>query len=278
MLRRMVNSHALRLVPGWNFSELLQARRSASWTRSSASETEPDREIANARKFLISPSSPSLKLAVGIAAPLGLRSPVSSLEASQQFHELFRQRRLNQVGVVSLQRPSDRLQGLRVGRREVRHRVGVLASSVHDQHPRGGNAGEPIWFPAQEGLFIAAKFRRPGGAPLRQAAPGKPEDGRNEERDQGDDEYDLRGGESGSGDDAEAECAGDQGNDKKGDRPTKHDVLLTAPIAVRLNVGDLAMFQCSSIGASRPVRPVSPLRRVATAGQGRFLFGESKGY
>ena len=42
----MVNSHALRLVPGWNFSELLHARRSDSWTRSSASETEPDSEIA----------------------------------------------------------------------------------------------------------------------------------------------------------------------------------------------------------------------------------------
>src|SRR5690242_12281119 len=117
MLRRMVNSHARRLVPGWNFSELLHARRSASWTRSSATETEPDREIANARKFLISPSSSSLKLAVGIAPLLRLRSPISDLEASQQFHEPFRQRRLNQVGVMGFQRPPDRLQGLRIGRR-----------------------------------------------------------------------------------------------------------------------------------------------------------------
>jgi hypothetical protein len=30
-----------------------------------------------------------------------------------------------------------------------------------------------------------------------------------------------------SGDDAEAEQARDQGNDKKGNRPAKHDVLLT---------------------------------------------------
>src|SRR3984957_7573298 len=97
----MVNNHALRLVPGWNFSELLQARRSDSWTRSSASETEPDREIANARKFLISASSSSLKLAEGIAPPWCLGN-LTSLEASEQIHELMGQRRLNQAGVMSL--------------------------------------------------------------------------------------------------------------------------------------------------------------------------------
>src|ERR1700722_2101684 len=115
MLRRMVNNQALRLVPGWNFSELLHARRSDSCTRSSASETEPDREIANARKFLISASSSSLKLAEGIATPLRPRNR-TFLKASEQFHELVGQRRLNQPGVMRLKRLSDRLQRLRVGR------------------------------------------------------------------------------------------------------------------------------------------------------------------
>src|SRR5271155_3372734 len=129
MFRRMVNNHALRLVPGWNFSELLHARRSDSWTRSSASETEPDREIANARKFLISASSSSLKLAEGIFAPLRPGSSIS-LEAGEQFHELVWQRRLNQGGVVGFERPSDRLYGLRVGRRDLQS-VTLLCPIVH---------------------------------------------------------------------------------------------------------------------------------------------------
>src|SRR5690242_14592323 len=119
MLRRIVNNHALRLVPGWNFSELLHARRSASWIRSSASETEPDKEMAKARKFLISPSSSSLKLAVGIVAPPEPRAPISGLETSQQFHKLFRQRRPNEVSIVSLQGASDRLDGFLIGSRRV---------------------------------------------------------------------------------------------------------------------------------------------------------------
>src|ERR1700692_1666230 len=105
MLRRIVNSQARRLVPGWNFSELLHARRSDSWTRSSASETEPDREIANARKFLISASNSSLKLVEGIR-PLPNRGSMLSLETSKQFHELVRKRRLDQAGVMLLQRAS----------------------------------------------------------------------------------------------------------------------------------------------------------------------------
>ena len=102
MLRKMVNSQALRLVPGWNRSDLLHARSSASWTKSSASEIEPEREIANARKFLISASSSSLNLADGIAATVRFGSPIRDLEAGQQSHEFLRQRRVNEVGVVSL--------------------------------------------------------------------------------------------------------------------------------------------------------------------------------
>jgi hypothetical protein len=55
-------------------------------------------------------------------------------------------------------------------------------------------------------FFIAAKFRRPLGE-LWNPAAGEAEDRRNEERHQGHDEYDLCGGERGSGDDAEAERA-----------------------------------------------------------------------
>src|ERR1700722_322838 len=134
MLRRIVNNHARRLVPGWNFSELLHARSNDSCTRSSARETEPDKEIANARKFLISASSSSLKLAEGIAPPLRQRGLIP-LEASEQFHELVRQRRLNQAGVMGLQRPSDRLQGFRVGRCVVQSLSLVCAGCVHAKFP-----------------------------------------------------------------------------------------------------------------------------------------------
>src|ERR1700721_2110807 len=118
MLRRMVNNHALRLVPGWNFSELLHARRSDSWTRSSASETEPEREIANARKFLVSASNSSLKLVEGIALPLSLQGALVVLKTSQQLQELVRQRRVNQVSIMRFERAPDRLYGFgpRLGR------------------------------------------------------------------------------------------------------------------------------------------------------------------
>src|ERR1700722_4929854 len=132
MLRRMVNNHALRLVPGWNFSELLHALRSDSWTRSSARETEPDREIANARRFLISASNSSLKLAEGIFAPLRPGSPIS-LETGEQFHELVWQRRLNQAGVVGFERPSDCLYGFRVGRCDVQSMT-LLCRIFHTSH------------------------------------------------------------------------------------------------------------------------------------------------
>src|SRR5579871_5012964 len=80
MLRRMVNSQARRLVPGWNLSDLLHARRSVSWTRSSASDTEPEREIAKARRFGISAINSFLKMAEGIRrrlrpAALAFRAP-----------------------------------------------------------------------------------------------------------------------------------------------------------------------------------------------------------
>src|ERR1700722_4520304 len=137
----MVNNHALRLVAGWNFSELLHARRSDSWTRASASETEPDREIANARKFLVSASNSSLKLVEGIALPLSLRGALVVLKASQQLQELVGQRRLNQVGIVRFERASDGLHSFssRLGR-YIGPGVWFFkfghARGIHDPHPQ----------------------------------------------------------------------------------------------------------------------------------------------
>ena len=56
--------------------------------QSSASEADPDSEIANARKFTISATSSSLKLALGITAVLLLRR----LQSSPQLEEFFRKR------------------------------------------------------------------------------------------------------------------------------------------------------------------------------------------
>jgi len=44
---------------------LLQARNKVSWTRSSASDTEPDNEIANARRCEIWATNSSLRLMLG---------------------------------------------------------------------------------------------------------------------------------------------------------------------------------------------------------------------
>src|SRR6202043_2148074 len=50
-LRRMVNSHAGMLVPGWNESMWESARNSVSCTRSSARSILPHNEMANARRL-----------------------------------------------------------------------------------------------------------------------------------------------------------------------------------------------------------------------------------
>src|SRR5579863_616174 len=149
----MVHSQALRLVPGRNFSQLLQARRSASWTRSSASEVEPEREIAKARRFLISDMSSSLKLAEGSVLPLGLRNPVSGFEAGEQSHE-----------GLSLNRASDGVQDLRVGRCAVwRAVLAVLLVRVTFM------ADTPLSLvgcvSGREYSFNEAKLRQPFSAP-----------------------------------------------------------------------------------------------------------------
>jgi hypothetical protein len=60
-----------------------------------------------------------LKLAEGIPPPSPLGNPNSDLEAGEQIREFLREGRLNQVRVMSLERLSDRLEGLRVGRYDV---------------------------------------------------------------------------------------------------------------------------------------------------------------
>src|SRR5208337_1731524 len=116
MLRRMVNSHARRLVPGWNLSDLLHALKSVSCTRSSASDADPDREMANARRLPISATSSSLKLAVGIRVSLGLSMPLFLLELGEQIEEFLRQRSADEIVVMRFQRMAYRLQNLWVQR------------------------------------------------------------------------------------------------------------------------------------------------------------------
>src|SRR5579871_3135428 len=121
----MVNNHARRLVPSWNLSDLLQARRSVSCTRSSATGTEPDSEMAKARRFFISAIKSSRKLFGGILPAFRDRPPFLSLEPRQQFGELVRQRCIDEVIVVGFQRLADGVQRLGVERRVV-VRAGLL--------------------------------------------------------------------------------------------------------------------------------------------------------
>jgi hypothetical protein len=100
------------------------------------------------------------------------------------------------------------------------------------QNSPPANAKCAVWFHIRKDIFIAFLRCRISSPPteqsgLRHSASTKPENGRNEERNQGYHEYDLRGGERGPSDNAETERARDQSNDKKGDRPAEHDVLLT---------------------------------------------------
>src|ERR1700736_11887 len=139
MLRRMVKSHARRLVPGWNLSDLLQALRRVSWTRSSASDTDPDSEMANARRFLISATRSSRKLFGGIALPGCLGKPFFLLESRQEFEELVRKGSIDEVVIMRFQRPPDRLKRFRV-------QGGVVPIAVLDRirscHIRPQSAGE----------------------------------------------------------------------------------------------------------------------------------------
>ena len=76
----MVKSHARKLVPGWNLSGLLQAFNKASWTRSSAKTTDPQSDIAKARRPGISATNSSLKLLGLIVAASQLRFALFGLQ------------------------------------------------------------------------------------------------------------------------------------------------------------------------------------------------------
>src|SRR5208337_263414 len=102
-------------------SDLLHALRRVSWTRSSATDTEPDSEIANARRFDISATSSSLKLAGGIGVFLRLLLYVLKfllllffLEPSQQVEQLLGKGSVDEIVVMRLQRSPDRFQNLRI--------------------------------------------------------------------------------------------------------------------------------------------------------------------
>jgi hypothetical protein len=98
------------------------------------------------------------------------------------------------------------------------------------------------WLPVSSspGVF-AAVGDDPG---LRHSPTTEPENCRNEKCKQGCYEYDLRASERSPSDDAEAESGSDQGDDKKGNRPAKHDVLLTLRwLLLRVNSKAAGVFQ-----------------------------------
>src|SRR5260221_13446016 len=64
----MVKSQARRLVPGSNFSRLVQALIKVSWTRSSASDPLWLRDQAKARSAGINPTTSSRQLDVALMA------------------------------------------------------------------------------------------------------------------------------------------------------------------------------------------------------------------
>src|SRR5580658_3956377 len=118
----MVKSQARIFVPGSNLSKFDHARSKASCTRSSATEADPLSEIAKARRLPISATSWSLKLAGGIGASLR-RGFIGGVEARNELVEPVRQRRFDEVVIMGLERPADRLHRLGVdpgvGRRPV---------------------------------------------------------------------------------------------------------------------------------------------------------------
>src|SRR4051794_31494973 len=61
MLRRIVKSHAWSLVPGSKRSGYCKARRSVSWTRSSAASRWPVSDMAKARRCGVADSRPARK-------------------------------------------------------------------------------------------------------------------------------------------------------------------------------------------------------------------------
>ena len=95
-------------------------------------------------------------------------------------------------------------------------RVTSMPNTPRTRTPRA-NARVPFGSVFGKVFSLRPNFvgRRPARSGLWHSASGKPEHARNEERNQGHDEHDLRRSERGSSDDAEAERASDQSNDKK---------------------------------------------------------------
>src|SRR4051812_6029011 len=72
MLRRIVKSHAWSFVPGSKRSGYCKARRSVSWTRSSAASRWPVSDMAKARRCGVADSRPARKSA-SVAERVGHR-------------------------------------------------------------------------------------------------------------------------------------------------------------------------------------------------------------
>src|SRR3954462_14728193 len=81
-LRRIVNSHACKFVPGSNLSKLAKARRIVSCTRSSACSLRPVTDRAKARRLGI-----AARMAGRRSDPAGAKGCVRLVQAPQQVEE-----------------------------------------------------------------------------------------------------------------------------------------------------------------------------------------------
>src|SRR5690606_13375073 len=99
----MVNSHALRLVPGWKLSCLSQALTSVSCTRSSALSAFCDNDTAKARKLGIAPRRSALKAAETAMPSILFRRGISFLKLGEQGGKAVRHVVGHKVVVILLQ-------------------------------------------------------------------------------------------------------------------------------------------------------------------------------
>src|SRR5690606_12137307 len=105
----MVNTHAFRLVPGWNEDCLSHALTRDSWTRSSALSAFWDSDMAKARRLGMAPSRSCLKLeapAISFTAMRGSRL-FAVFELLQEVRELVGHLFGNEFFVILLELAPD---------------------------------------------------------------------------------------------------------------------------------------------------------------------------
>src|SRR5690606_14662402 len=103
----MVNSHALRLVPGWKLSCLSHALTSVSCTRSSALSAFWDSDTAKARKLGIAPRRSALKAAETAMPSILVRGRFCFFKLGKQRSKAVRHFVGHKVVVILLQLAAD---------------------------------------------------------------------------------------------------------------------------------------------------------------------------